>query len=112
MSAYSFFSNNLIYVDGENCEIAKSLKNTRPDVTQTFTAPSHTVGTPNLLVFLDGRLQIKDVDYNDSNSTEIEFTNNVAVNQDVVIILVRAGQGGGGGGTTTDCKFGLSTRDW
>lgn len=92
MSAYSFYSNNLIYVDGENCEIIKSLKNTRPKNETIFTAPNHTVGTPNLLVFLDGKLQIADVDYHDCNSYEIEFTNPVGITHDVVMVLIRSKQ--------------------
>lgn len=93
MSAYSFFSNNLIYVDGENCEIVKSLKNTRPSDTRFFTAPSHTVGTSNLLVFVDGILQIMGVDYHDCNSDEVEFYNPVRVAHDVVIVLIKSKQG-------------------
>lgn len=89
MSAYNFFSNNLVYVDGETCEIIKSLKNTRYSNETFFKTPKHTVDTSNLMVFADGQLQIKDVDYRDANSYEIEFTRTITPIHDIVIVFVR-----------------------
>lgn len=89
MSAYNFFSNNLIYVDSEICEITKSLANTRLTVQRVFEVPAHTVGTPNLLVFVNGGLQTKDIDYYDSNSSQISFTRDIPIDEDVVCILIK-----------------------
>lgn len=89
MSAYNFFSNNVVFVDGEQCEITKSLANTRYDVQRVFETPSHTVDTPNLFVFLDGNLQTKDIDYNDSNSTQITFTKDIPINKTVICMMIK-----------------------
>lgn len=89
MSAYNFFSNNLIYVDGELCEITQSLANTRPTVQRIFEVPNHTVGIPNLLVFVNGSLKAKGKDYDDSNSHQVTFKNDISVGHDVICILIK-----------------------
>lgn len=87
---FNFFSNNLIYVDSEQLEITKSLSNERPNLQKIFTVPNHTVGTANLLIFLNGELQIKDKDYEDYNSHSIQFKNNVGTKSDFIAILIKA----------------------
>lgn len=88
MSAYNFFSNNLIYVDGELCEITKSLANTRPTVQRVFDVPNHTVGTPNLLVFVNGSLKTEGSDYS-SNSHQVIFKNDIPIGYDVICVLIK-----------------------
>lgn len=87
---FNFFSNNLIYVDSEQLEITKSLSNERPSLQKTFSVPNHTVGTNNLLIFLNGELQIRDKHYGDYNSHSIQFKNNVDTKSDFVAILIKA----------------------
>lgn len=85
---FNFFSNNVIYVDGEEVEILKSLAGERKnEFQQIFDVPSHTVGTNNLSIFLNGVLQIKDKHYEDYNSNQIKFKNKIGNGYDFVAIL-------------------------
>lgn len=87
---FNFFSNNLIYVDSEQLEITKSLSNERANLQKTFSVPNHTVGTSNLLIFLNGKLQIRDEDYEDYNSYSIQFKNYIDTKSNFVAILIKA----------------------
>lgn len=89
---FNFFSNNVIYVDGENTEkvvYPKAKDEEERPPKQFFYVPSHTIDTQNLLIFLDGNIQIKDRDYEDANSDYIKFKKNIYFNQDVVAILIK-----------------------
>ena len=88
---YNFFSNNLVYLDGQICEIMKHLKYSHVDKQRIYQAPEHTHLTPNLLVFLNGVLQIEGVDYEDYNSNQINFLRDTYSYQDIVILLIRSG---------------------
>lgn len=91
---FNFFSNNLVYVDTEQLEIEKSLAGSRTNQQKIFQVPQHTVGTNNLLIFLNGNLKIKDIDYEDYNSNEINFKDYISINDDFIAILVK-GNGDG-----------------
>lgn len=86
---FNFFSNNLIYVDSEQLEITKSLENQRPNLQKIFYVPQHTVGTDNLLIFLNGELKIKNKDYEDYNSNSIQFKNYIDTKSNFVSILIK-----------------------
>lgn len=70
-----------------------------------FDVPNHTVNTANLLVFINGVLAQREVHYHDISATQIKFTREIRVNDDIyVLLLVEQGPGGGtpgggGGGT-------------
>lgn len=89
MSRIKFFSNNLITLDHKENEITFSLPDTRDDYIQQFKVPKHTVGTNNLLVFLDGRLVISDVHYEDINSHYISFYEPVPTDIEIYTILIK-----------------------
>ncbi len=63
--AFNFFSNNVIYVDGENIEKTVSLSGTRNGLQKVFNVPAHNIDTENLLIFCDGLLKIRDKHYKD-----------------------------------------------
>lgn len=98
MSKVKFFSNNLIVVGGKESEIVSSLKGERTDWQQIFRVPEHTVGTKNLLIFVEGKILIPDRDYKDINSYEIELTYALEPNKDFHAILIKTGEDGDGGG--------------
>lgn len=93
---FNFFSNNLVYVDTEQIEITKSLSGERNSSQKIFQVPAHTVDTNNLLIFLNGILQIKDFHYEDYNSNEVNFKNYISDDVDFVAILIK-GDGNGSG---------------
>ena len=86
---FNFFSNNLVYVDGEQLELARSLSGERLNPQNIFNVPKHTVNTNNLLIFLNGNLQIKDKDYEDYNSSQVKFKYKIATSSDFLAILVK-----------------------
>lgn len=88
---FNFFSNNVIYVDGEQVEYLRHPPNERDEEKPVYilSAPNHTIGTHNLIVFLNGQLQIKDKDYEDYNSSQIKFTKPIYRGHDVVILLIK-----------------------
>ena len=72
------------------------------ELRKIFDVPSHNIGTPNLLVFLDGVLQKLGEDYKDINSTQIEFMKEVKYNNEIYVILlvqIKPGEQGGAIGT-------------
>ena len=87
--SFNFFSNNVVYVDGENIERVTSLKNTRGGGQTIFDVPSHNMDTDNLIIFCDRVLQIRDVDYIDYNSNQIQFNRVISKEIDVDAILIR-----------------------
>lgn len=91
---FNFFSNNLVYVDTEQIEITKSLSGERNSNQKIFQVPSHTVGTNNLLIFLNGILQIKDLHYEDYNSNEVNFKNYISNDIDFIAILIKGNSSG------------------
>lgn len=88
---FNFFSNNVIYVDGEQLEYVRHPPNEREEEKPVyiFNVPSHTVGTHNLIIFLDGRLAILDKDYEDYNSYQIKFKRPIYRSQEVVALLIK-----------------------
>lgn len=88
---FNFFSNNVIYVDGENTEVVRYPKDTSVEQKPRtiFYVPNHNRGTDNLLIFVDGNLEIIDRDYEDLNSSQIQFKRNIYPRQDVVAILIK-----------------------
>lgn len=87
--AFNFFSNNVVYVDGESVERITSLKNTRNGLQKIFQVPPHNIDTDNLIIFKNGELQIRNVDYIDLNSNEIEFKIAVETSIDIDSILIK-----------------------
>lgn len=96
MSKATFFSNTLNYFDLTENEIMSSLANTRPIPQRIFTVPQHNVDTNNLIIMIDGKVQIRGVDYEDINSSEIRFFNDIGTDKDFHSILIKnkAGEGG------------------
>lgn len=88
MSKVNFFSNSLIFSDPRESEKTVSLGVDRTVPQQVFNVPEHSVGTVNLLVFLDKQLQIPDVDYEDINSYEIRFFQPIDTGLDVYCVLM------------------------
>lgn len=86
-----FFSNTNIYIDYGNVDRITYKKNERDEIQNVFITPRHTLNTTSLLVFKDGKLQIKDRDYEDIDSTHIRFIEGVDTNIDVDIILISSG---------------------
>lgn len=82
----NFFSNNVIYVDGENIERVDYVVDLPQSI---FNAPNHTVGTENLLVYLNNGLCIRDNQYEDYNSSQIRFKEILAEGSNVSIILIK-----------------------
>ena len=89
MSQARFFSNTLIYVDLTENEVMSSLANTRLNVQDVFQVPEHTVDTNNLMIFVDGHIKIRDVDYEDINSFEVRFFSPLAITQEFHSILTK-----------------------
>lgn len=89
MAKARFFSNSIIKLDHTENEIMSSLRGTRTSPQATFTVPEHTVGTNNLMIFIDGRIIIRDRDYTDINSNNIQLTNPIDTNVDFHAILVK-----------------------
>ena len=87
--AFNFFSNNVVYVDGENVEKSTSLAGTRSGLQKIFEVPAHNIDTENLLIFCNGKLQIKDKHYIDINSNQIEFVKAIKNDIDFVSILIK-----------------------
>ena len=108
MSKVNFFSNSLIVLAGKECETTSSLSNTRVKKEKRFKVPLHTIDTNNLMIFLDGKLQVKDRDYTDATSTEIEFTNEINVAVDFQSILIATHEDN----STKDCKIRLDENEF
>ncbi|MCG8540829.1 MAG: hypothetical protein MJA82_12955 [Clostridia bacterium] len=96
MSKVKFFSNNLVILGGKESEIVSSLRGSRVVWQQIFTVPKHTVGTKNLLIFLDGKIMIQGRDYEDINSYEVQLTYPIDPGKDFHAILVKTGKDGNG----------------
>lgn len=60
-----------------------------------FTVPEHNVGTPNLLVFVNGILQHKDIHYQDINSYQIKFITPPDPTHDIYTVLLISNEGNG-----------------
>lgn len=99
MSKATFFSNTLIYLDNAENEIKYSLAYTRIYDQRIFAVPEHNVNSNNLLIFLDGRIQIRGVHYEDINSFNVRFINNISPNREFYSILTKNGVEGTGGTT-------------
>lgn len=56
-----------------------------------FSTPAHNVGTDNLLIFVDGRLKVKTIDYEDISSDKVQFVNPILPSQVVMAFLIRTG---------------------
>ena len=104
MSKATFFSNTLIYVDIIEDELIESLANTRLSPTRVFSVPEHNVGTNNLWIFVDGEKKILDKHYEDINSFQIRFFNDISINQDFQALL-RKNSGDGTGSTIIDLEL-------
>lgn len=86
-----FFNNNLAM--GEPI-ILESLPNTRPTPTTKFIVPEHIVGTANLFIYIDGKLQRNN--YADSSWNHITFNEPIAANQlFTAILFTDTGEGSG-----------------
>lgn len=101
MSDVNFFSNSLIVLSGKECQTTSSLSGERSTVETKFDVPTHTVRSKNLLIFLDGRLQVIDRDYEDINSFEVRFTKDIPTTVDFQSILIATG------GMDSDCEIRL-----
>ena len=60
-----------------------------------FTVPEHNVGTPNLLIFVNGILQHKDIHYQDINSYQIKFITPPDPTYDIYTVLLISNEGSG-----------------
>ena len=87
-----FFSNSLIVIGGRECEIITSPSGSRLDDEDIFTVPIHTVGTNNLLIFVDGKVLIPNIHYKDINSYQIQLTKPIGTNVDFHSILINLDQ--------------------
>ena len=96
MSRVKFFSNSLIVLGGKESEMVSSLSGDRSTTRQKFRVPKHTQSTKNLLIFLDGKIQIPNRDYNDVSSEEVEFTFPVTTDRDFHALLINTGKDGNG----------------
>lgn len=97
-----FFSNNLVLVDTKINESVKSLAGSRQSAQRVFSVPTHTIGTDNLMVYIDGLLKLRDVHYIDRNSNEIEFLYDIQAEQDFYALLIRVDDASSSGATTDD----------
>ena len=89
MSKAKFFSNSVIMLDHKDSEYSLSLKNTRTNAQKNFSVPMHSVGTPNLMIFLDGKLCVPNRDYTDINSTTVRFSRDIQIREDFHAVLIR-----------------------
>lgn len=89
MSKAKFFSNSVMMLDHKDSEYTLSLKNTRTTTQRSFSVPMHNVGTPNLMIFVNGQLCVPDRDYIDINSSTVRFNRNIQTHEDFHAILIR-----------------------
>ena len=89
MSKATFFSNTLNYFDIAENEVISSLANTRPEPRRVFTVPQHNINTNNLIIMINGAVKIRDVDYEDINSSQIRFFNSISIGVDFHSILIK-----------------------
>ena len=94
MSKVKFFSNSLIVIGGKECEITTSLAGTRLQPQSIFEVPEHTIGTKNLLIYVDGKLLMPYRDYTDVNSHQVELTTSIDIDSDFYAILIITGNDG------------------
>ena len=89
MSQAKFFSNTVMMLDHKDNETTLSLKNTRLAQQRIFSVPEHSVGTSNLMIFLDGKLCVPIRDYIDMNSYQVQFTRQINIGEDFHSVLVK-----------------------
>lgn len=86
-----FFTNDRIVIGSNTNERYIYPANSRPETQKVFKTPEHTIGSKNLLVYVNGELVIPERDYKDINSSQISFTDPIPPNKDVDIVLVLTG---------------------
>lgn len=86
-----FFTNDKIVIGGQTCERISYPSNIRLESQSKFDTPYHTIGSKSLLVYLDGKLKIPEIDYVDRTSTYIEFKTMINKEQSVDILLIVTG---------------------
>lgn len=109
MSKVNFFSNSLIVLSGKECQTTSSLRNTRDAPIDIFSVPEHSIGTNNLLVFVDGILKEPIRDYIDVSSYEVQFNEDIPIGSDFKSILISTE---GEDGLGKDCEIHLKQNEF
>lgn len=66
----------------------ESLPYSRTTSETIFTLPNYVIGSNSLLVFLDGQLKSKTIDYVEASSNSIEFNYPIDVNRHVIVVNI------------------------